>query len=85
MNAVLWTITTRSEINQLIHITATMILEMLVYQYYHHKPKKRPLRGRLEAKIRGIQTEISQKRYGEEENTQKYNKLSIPEAVETAK
>ena len=94
MNAALRIIPTRTifETNQLIYTTATVILEMLGYKMntMSHKEHYPPWRRRLEAKIKATQREVSQlselqKGVGMKGIPRKYNKLSIPEALETAK
>eukprot|EP00064_Thunnus_orientalis_P011705 superscaffoldBa00001715_g11736 len=76
----------------LIYTTATVILEMLGYKMNTiiHKEHYPPWRRRLEAKIKATQREVSQlselqKGVGTKGIPRKYNKLSIPEALETAK
>eukprot|EP00064_Thunnus_orientalis_P024686 superscaffoldBa00010993_g24989 len=94
VNAVLRTIPTQTvtETNQLIYTTATVILETLGYKMntMSHKEHYPPWRRRLEAKIKATRREVSQlselqKGVGMKGIPRKYNKLSIPETLETAK
>uniref|UniRef100_A0A3Q0R276 Hyperpolarization activated cyclic nucleotide-gated potassium channel 3 n=1 Tax=Amphilophus citrinellus TaxID=61819 RepID=A0A3Q0R276_AMPCI len=92
-NAALWTIPTSTikETNQLTYITTTVILEMLGYKMDSHKEPYPPWKRWLEAKIKAAQREVSQlselqKGAMKSGVPKKYNnKLSVPEALETAK
>ncbi|TWW63296.1 hypothetical protein D4764_03G0003040 [Takifugu flavidus] len=86
--------TTITETNQLMYAAATVILQMLGYKMKSmnsHKEQMVPWRRRLEAKIMATRrevsllTELSRGVNPRTEQPKKYNKLSIPEALETAK
>ncbi|TWW74420.1 hypothetical protein D4764_14G0004230 [Takifugu flavidus] len=96
MNTALSTIptTTITETNQLMYAAATVILQMLGYKMKRmnsHKEQMAPWRRRLEAKIMATRrevsllTELSRGVNPRTERPKKYNKLSIPEALEAAK
>ena len=80
---------TITDTNKLIHSTATVILEMLGYKMGSgHNKQYPPWKRRLEAKIRATRREVSQLaelNKGNKGAPRKHNKLSIPEALETAK
>ena len=79
--------------NKLMYTTAAVILEMLGYKMDNAGSSKRQYpqwRQRLDTKIQATRREVSQpselqKGATKKELPEKYNKLSIPEALETAK
>ena len=94
VNAAIRTIPTGTitETNKLIHNTATVILEILGYKMdMVHKNQYPSWKRRLEAKIKATQNKVSQLAELHSGNMvnkgvpRKYNKLSIPEALEIAK
>uniref|UniRef100_A0A669EZW7 Reverse transcriptase domain-containing protein n=1 Tax=Oreochromis niloticus TaxID=8128 RepID=A0A669EZW7_ORENI len=81
--------TTITDTNKLIYTTAAVISEMLGYKLNSHKGQYPPWRRRLEGKIKVARREVSQltelQKGATKKVHKKYSKLSIPEALETAK
>ncbi len=89
MNAALHTIPTKAitETNELMYATATVILEMLGYKMNttSHKEHYPPSKAKIKATRREV-SQLSELQKGVRKGLpKKYNKLSIPEALETAK
>ena len=77
---------TITETNKLVYTTATVILEMTGYKNtIGHKEHYSPWMRSVEAKIKETRREVSQLSELQKGICGNYNKLFIPEALETAK